>query len=175
MRGMAASKSQQEQIIYINTVTGNQIIGSMDIPEKERSRNITLPRGAIPLGIPPRSLKGTPDWPLRKHFSVRSLRWPQTETNVPFSKGQGEGLIQKSAIFQPLFFIFSSFKSNLKCMDEVNYFIVHLSLLIFILFFFYCLFYSRKINEEISFCPKIRLEPFSLATVASGTTFPGHW
>lgn len=118
----------------------------------------------------------------------RSVRISRTT-----KKGQGKGLIlgSKSAIFTTFFFfinVFFSFTSNLKCMDEVNYlFIVCLSLFfIFSLFDFYWFicFSDKKWSRFASFffflelflCRTLlRREPFCLASVASGTAFPGRW
>lgn len=60
-------------------------------------------------------------------------------TTTKKKKGKDKGLIKKSAIFTTFFFfiiVFFYFRSNLKCMDEVNhFFIVYLSLFLYLIFF----------------------------------------
>lgn len=75
--------------------------------------------------------------------------------------------------------VFFSFRSNLKCMDEVNYFfIVDLSLFLIFNLFLLFVFFHKKQSRFASFflCFNLlRREPFCLASVAFGIAFPGHW
>lgn len=108
------------------------------------------------------TIKGTPDWPLGStslHLSINAA-----DTSALISKttkrGQGKGLIsEKKVQFWPLFFSSSSMssfvQSNLKCMDEVNYFFrVYLSpflYFIFLVFWFSSFFIVRN---KVFFLPR---------------------
>lgn len=170
----AACESHRNNSCTINIVTGNQKNLLHGLFQKESSRNNTLPKkrkkGMITplppsLAFPSRPLKALqiglsealfqPSF----HLSINAA-----DRSVPFSKttkkGQGKGLIffPKKVPFSPLFFffinIFFSFRSNLKCTDEVNYFfIVYLSLFFFIfnLLCYLFIFFMRNKSRFASF------------------------
>lgn len=177
----AACESHRNNSCTINTVTGNQKNLLRGLFQKESSRNNTLPKrrkkGTVPpsLAFPSRPLKALQIslsealFQPSLHLSVNAA-----DRSVPFSKttkkGQGKGLIFKKVPFSPLFFFFInifSFRSNLKCMDEVNYFfIVYLSFFIFNLFCYLFIFFIRN---------KVALPPFSIFFVSiaqTGTILP---
>lgn len=136
------------------------------------------------------TIKGTPDWPLGStslHLSINAA-----DTSALISKttkrGQGKGLISgKKVQFWPLFFFF--FINVIFCSVQfkvhgwgklflqslfVSFSIFHLfSFLIF--FFFYRKKQSLFSSSLLWSVDSVRLEPFCLASVASGTAFPGHW
>lgn len=153
----AACESHRNNSCTINTVTGNQKNLLRGLFQKESSRNNTLPKrrkkGTVPpsLTFPSRPLKALQIslsealFQPSLHLSVNAA-----DRSVPFSKqtkkGQGKGLIFKKVPFSPLFFFFIinifSFRSNLKCMDEVNYFFIVCLFFLYLIFFVIYLFFS---------------------------------
>lgn len=141
------------------------------IPERKFQKQHSAPRRGRKGTVPP-SL-ASPSRPLKAlqiglsealfqpslHLSINAA-----DRSVPFSKtkkkGQGKGLIFffffQKVPFSPLFFffinLFFSFRSNLKCMDEVNYFfIVYLSL--FFIFNLFCYLFIFFIRNEVDLPP----------------------
>lgn len=141
----AACESHRNNSCTINTVTGNQKNLLRGLFQKKSSSNEEEEEERYYSPLPFCSLqaiKGNPDWPLGSTFpavppSVHKCcrqKHPILQNNKK-KKGKVKVWLFKKVPFSALFFfinLFFSFRSNLKCMDEVNYFfIVYLSLFYF--------------------------------------------
>ena len=169
MEGMAASKSQRKQFIYINT--GNQISAPWIFQKRTFQKHNSAQR-SCPSRSPVQTVKGFPGqlfWSSSGCSSIVCIDRRQKQISRS-QKGKEKVWYKKVPFLNHFSSFSSSFKSNLKCMDEVNYFIVRLSF--WYLWCFLYFFIPSKINEDVSLC--IRPEPFCLASVAFGTAFPGH-
>lgn len=123
------------------------------------------------------------------HLSINAV-----DTSVPFSKTTKKGKVKvwfffffvKKVPFSPLFFLLHQHLLFIKIQFKVHGWgklFLHslfVSFFIFNLFVIYLLFFSLR--KEVAWLPfafslleSLRQEPFCLASVASGTAFPGRW